>query len=579
MYPMLRGLAWVAGAFMLIVVVLLLGEFAGRQAKDPLDAPEFLALKARLAKEPRNEELKAEIRQADQQLRERYFRQRHFAELGGWLLGIAALILVVAAKGAAALKRQVSQPVPQATPPDVDELLGRRGRWAVGGLSLGLVALALALSVSMHSRLSVATEKKAGVPSDSPGSSPGSSPAVAAADFPSEEELAKQWPRFRGPGGLGISAYEDVPTQWNAAEGKNILWKTEVPLPGNSSPIVWGDRIFLSGADQQKRQVFCFDKGGQLLWQKEVPGTPQSTAEAPEVSNDTGYAASTMATDGRRVFAIFANGDLGAFDFSGTLVWSHSFGIPKSSYGYATSLLMHQRALLVLMDQGGEKDHLSKLMAFDGASGKTLWETPRDVPNSWPSPIAIPFQGKHQIITAASPWVIAYDPSDGKEIWRAKCLKQDVGPSPTFADGIVYTANEFPGVAAIRPDGQGDVTKTHVLWTGEDGLPDTASPLATAEYVLLLSSAGTLTCYEAKKGDVLWAQDFDGSFNSSPSLAGKYVYLFAKEGKCWVVEPTATEGKIVAESDLGEECVTSPAFQPGRFYIRGEAHLFCIGKP
>lgn len=562
MDPTLRGLAWVAGAFVLIVAVLLLGEFATRQAKNPLDAPEFLALKARLVQEPRNEELKTEIRQADQRLRERYFRQRHFAQVGGLLLGVGALIFVVAATWAAALRRRLPQPVPQAAPPDVDEQVGRRGRWAVAGLSCALAVLALALSFSMHSRLSIATDK----------------PAVA--DFPSEEELAQQWPRFRGPGGVGISQATGVPTEWNAAEGKNILWKTAVPLPGNNSPIVWGDRVFLSGADEQKRQVFCFDaKSGAMLWQKDAPSTPQSTAETPEVSNDTGYAAPTMATDGRRVYAMFANGDLAALDFTGKVAWSRSFGIPSSSYGHAASLLTYERLLLVLLDQGSERDGLSRLIALDSATGKPVWETRREVPNSWTSPVVIQVQGKPQIVTAASPWVIAYNPTDGKEIWRAKCLKQDVGPSPTFADGIVYAVNESPGLAAIRSDGQGDVTKTHILWKGEDGLPDTASPLATAQFVFLLTSTGTLTCYDAKTGDVLWIQDFDASFNSSPTLVEGKIFLFGKEGKGWVVEPSASEGKIVAESDLGEECVTSPAIQPGRLYIRGGEHLFCIGKP
>ncbi len=195
------------------------------------------------------------------------------------------------------------------------------------------------------------------------------------------------------------------------------------------------------------------------------------------------------------------------------------------------------------------------------------------------------------IITAAAPWVIAYDPADGAEIWRAKCLSQDVGPSPTFADGVVYVANEFPQASAIRADGEGDVTETHVLWTAEDGLPDTCSPLATKEHLYLLASYGTFTCYDVKQGELLWEQDFDATFTSSPSLVGKRLYLFGEieekdekgewvqKGKTWIVEPGPQQCEIVGEFPLGEGCVTSPAFQQGRIYIRGREHLFCIGRP
>jgi outer membrane protein assembly factor BamB len=175
--------------------------------------------------------------------------------------------------------------------------------------------------------------------------------------------------------------------------------------------------------------------------------------------------------------------------------------------------------------------------------------------------------------------VIAYDAEKGGEIWRVKCLRQDVGPSPTFAGGVVYVVSQFPQLSAIRADGKGDVTKTKVLWIGEDGLPDTCSPLASEEFVLLLSSDGMLTCYEAKKGEKLWEEEFkDSNFCSSPSLVGKQVYLFSTEGKSWVVEPTRQKCRRIAEGSLGEKCVASPAFQDGRLYIRGEKNLFCLGK-
>ena len=394
---------------------------------------------------------------------------------------------------------------------------------------------------------------------------------------PGDDLAAKMWPQFRGPGGLGISAYNNIPTAWNVPKGEGVRWKTAVPLPGNSSPVVWGKNVFLTGADEKTREVYCFDaESGKLAWKKEAPGTPASTAQPPKVQKDTGFAASTPATDGRHVYAVFANGDVAALDLDGKLAWSRSLGIPENSYGHAASLVVHKNLLFVPMDQGTQKAEKSRLYALDTATGKTAWEARRQVPNSWTTPIVIRHAGRDQLITAADPWAIAYDAEKGTELWRAKCLKQDVGPSPTFADGIVYTANQFPCVSAIRPDGNGDVSETHVLWKGEDGLPDTCSPLATSQYVFLLG--GSLTCYDAKKGNMLWDEDMKGEFYSSPSMVGSRLYLFDKEGKSVVVEPGPKGCKRVAEGELGEPCVTSPAFQDGCFYIRTEKNLIRIGK-
>jgi outer membrane protein assembly factor BamB len=174
--------------------------------------------------------------------------------------------------------------------------------------------------------------------------------------------------------------------------------------------------------------------------------------------------------------------------------------------------------------------------------------------------------------------VIAYNPADGAEIWRVKCLRTDIGPSPVFADGRVFVANDNCELSAIRADGKGDVTATHVLWKGEDGMPDTCSPLATKDYVLLLASYGTLTCYDAAKGDMLWSEDFKDDFTASPGLAGNRLYLVGKVGKTYVVELGPQNCKRLGEANLGEECVTSPAFQDGRIYLRGKNHLFCLGK-
>jgi len=588
----------VAGVFLVAATALLAWDYSRRLAKDPLDSEEFKALRADLAVEPQNEELKGEIRDLDRMLRAQYFEERRFAARGGWVLLGGAVVFLIALRTAATLRRRLPQPDLYAMPVDTEAPTERDARWAVAGIAgvLALAGIGLTLGIGTvvrgfdaASTEAIATavppggDETATTPAASGPTDGAKTPASAAASAPGpaapKDEIGKSWPRFRGPSGLGISAYTNVPTSWDGPAGKNVLWKTPVPLEGNSSPVVWKDRLFLSGATDRVRQVYCFDTaGGKLVWQKDMPPTPAGAAKPPEVNGDTGYAANTPVTDGNRLYVTFAIGDVAAFDFAGNLAWVRSLGIPKNPYGHATSLAMVRNLLLVQLDQAIAKDGKSRLLALDAATGKSVWETPRPVPSSWCTPIVIEWKGQEQIVAGGDPWTIAYQPADGKEIWRAKCLGQDVAASPVFADGVVYVGNANAKASAIRVDGHGDVTESRTLWTAEDGLPDTSSPLATPQYVLLLTSSGTLTSYDAKNGKKLWEKDFDSSFKASPSLVGKNVYLLGDEGKAWIVEPGPTECKIIAQATVGEPCAASPAFQDGRIYVRGRQHLFCIGS-
>ncbi len=596
--------AAVSGVFVAVVAALLLVDYTRRIADDPLNAPAYYELKQQLREDPRSEALIGQFRTLDERLRTAYFERRRFSWWGTWLMFGGAILCAAMAKWAATLHRRLPHPEPQDSPEELQQEDRRTGRWAVAGFG-GLVVLAVVgLYAMMPSSLpsdrqqlaawigsEVASDAPLGLaapahhadPVDDTTATPEPPPPDAdlpplPPGFPSDEELQANWPRFRGWDGRGI-VQDRLPSDWQIETGEGILWKTEVPLPGNSSPILWEDRIFLTGADQQTREVFCFDAStGQLVWRKEVPGTPESTAEVPKVMEATGYAAPTPVTDGRRVYAIFANGDLAALDFEGRVRWARSLGIPKNSYGHASSLAMYQDRLIVQFDQGIRDEELSRLFALDAATGRTIWQHVRDVPNSWSSPIVMYVDDQAQIITCADPWVKANSPADGSLLWQADNLRGDVGPSPVFVGHTVYAANEFPGVAAIRADGQGDVSQTHLLWEADLGAPDTASPLATEELVLLVASYGILTCYDAVEGgDPLWELDFDASFVSSPTLVGDQILLLGEDGEFYVVEATAEEGQIVAENHLGEPCVTSPIVSNGRIIVRGEHHLICIG--
>ena len=577
--------AYVAGVFLAIVCFLLLADYTKRLAKDPLNSDAYRALRAEVVADPGNLEAREILRHADQRLRQDYFRQRQFSLMGTWLAASGCIVLIVSVKLAVTLHRRLPSPTPVDAPVDVDTRQMTVARWGVVGLGVAAVIAAVVLNRTLPTELATLTPAvgEGSVPDPlSPGPEPGvtDTQPASTSPWPTPGELAANWPSFRGPGGLGIAPAMDLPTSWDAESGQGIRWKTAVPMPGNSSPVVWENRLFLTGADEKQRVVMCFDTAnGDLLWQTEIPGTPASTAEVPRVSQDTGFAAPTAVTDGRHVYAMFANGDIGAVDFDGKVVWSKSLGLPKNSYGHAASLAMWRDRVIIQFDQAARKDKLSKLIVLDGASGEEVWSADRDVANSWPSPIVIEHEGVPQIITCADPFVIAYKAEDGAELWRCSCLRQDVGPSPVVVDDILIVANEYPQMTAIRLGGSGDITENDefVLWFAEDSLPDTCSPLATKDHVYALASYGYLTCFDTNSGELLWEWESDDMYTSSPTLVGDFVYLFGEES-CHVLKPGTEEAEVVGQGSLGEACVTSPAFRDGLMFVRGKEHLFCIGK-
>ncbi len=573
LYRTSMATAVIAGVFCALVCALLVWNYFNSDVADPLDSAQFGVLKARQKADPGDEELKGRIRGMDLELRREYFRRQAFAVRGGFLLLAGLAIFAIAVRVAFASRRTVPSPSPPGNPERAEVRAGIFARWSVG--AAGLVFL---VGVSILAIISAGGPGE-GFPVDSGRvETPGT--VVETPRFPSDGEIRKNWPRFRGPGGAGISAYTNVPAKWNGKTGEGVLWKSPIPLPGKNSPVVWGSRIFLTGATRKKRQVYCFDAdSGRILWQRDVKNVPGGVSKPPNVSEaETGYAAPTAIVDGQRVYAIFANGDLACFDFEGKKrLWAINLGLPDNMYGHSASLAMWRGLLIVQFDQGDDEDDKSELLGLDALTGQEVWSKERAVPNSWPVPIVINASGKDQIITCANPWVISYNPADGAELWRAKCLDGDVAPSPIYAGSMVFAVNTGAVLAAIRPDGAGDVTKTHIAWTGEDGLPDICSPVSDGELVWLLETYGTMTCYDVQTGKPVWEHDLDTSFNASPSLVGERVYLISTDGVTIIIE-AARKFKEVARSELGEKVFASPAFMDGRIYIRSEKNLFCIGR-
>lgn len=559
-----------AAVFCAIVGVKLVANNAWSKTGGLVHAEELSALKAQLTASPRDAALKEQIRALDYQLREEFFRRKVLSEQGAILLLGGVIVLVLSLRFAARCRKSPPLPSGPVETTQLREGLAMRSRWAIATIAVvfGTAALVL-VTGSDPDVIPEALEAIEKAPKEVP------KPPVKDT-YPSPEEIRKNWPRFRGPGGLGISAYTNVPSSWNGKTGEGLLWKTEVPLPGKNSPVVWADRIFLTGADKQNRAVYCFDAAsGKLLWQKPVNTAASSTEIPQEPMEDTGYAAPTAVTDGRRVYAMFANGDIAGLDFDGNEVWSTNLGVPVNVYGHAASLAMWQDLVIVQYDQGGAEDGKSRLLAIKGPTGKIAWEEYRQVPNSWSSPIVIQHGKEYQVITAADPWVMANDPSSGVLLWKANCLSGDIGPSPVYGGGLVFVTNAYAKTAAIRPDGFDDVTETHVAWTAEDGLPDMCSPLCDGKRLYLLAE-GLFTCYNAATGDKFYEQDLDDLYHASPTLVGDRIYLLNDNGVMIIIK-ASDKYEEVGRAELGEICHASPAFLDGRIYIRGEKHLFCIG--
>ncbi len=555
-----RGTAAVTAVFCLVIVVILAMSLAQARKADPIDSPVLEKLIREMADRPDDEDLKYQIRSLDLLTRRAHFATRAFIRNGAFLLLGGVVLLLASLRVLSVLERRLPEPAAAdaAEPPHLFSERGRRAMSIAGGAAL---AASVVLGILFGSRT---------VPPASVSRPP--SPRPDGGDvplFPSREEMLRNWPGFRGPDGNGIAYCTRAPLKWNGATGKGVLWKTEVPRPGFSSPVVWGGRVFLSGADRDGREIFCFDADtGDLLWRASASGIPGSPAALPEVMDDTGHAAPTMATDGRRAYAMFSTGDLMAVGLDGKKVWGRNLGVPRNGYGHSSSPIVFRDTLLVQYDHAGG----ARLLILDARTGETRQETVREVETSWSSPIIVETESGPLAVLCADPTVAGYDPETGLELWAVKCLEgAEVGPSAAYANGLVFAANDNAKCAAI------DLETEKILWDRLEELPDCASPLAVGAFLFLASSAGEITCLEARTGKVLWQREFDDGFYASPIAAGDRVYLTDRNGVTHVFRAGAKYEEVAA-NPLGEKSDCTPAIVTGRIFLRGRKHLYCVGE-
>jgi len=556
------ALLTLAGVFTGIVIAVLTITALEGGGSVVVDSPLMKHLKDVAAREKIGKDTLDEIyREEDARNRQAHETRKERMRVGMVLLlgGLAAMVVC----GRWYLRLDASLPGPPAPAGTTAKTVSTRalGVTAVAGLA-GMIAATL---VTMHL---VWVED---VPED---------PVVPAVTY------NDNWPRFRGPTGIGIVAKGDWPVTWDAPSMTNVLWKTPLPLGGNSSPVLWGHRIFLTAAGKKRQVVLCYDRtDGRQLWRTEVSSeeNQRRLAKGEEgeltIDNDTGFAASTGVTDGKRFYCMFAGADVAAVDLDGKVAWVKNFGPVQSIYGLASSLAMHADTIIVQLDMGESgDDKLSKLYGLDPESGNILWMEDREVGASWSSPIVVDTGERKLILTAADPWVIAYEADGSGPVWRFEGLSGDVAASPIYADGMVYVASDMSNVYAIRTGGSGNVTETHKAWTGEEGMSDAPSPVCDGRFYLQsVSQSNDVTCYDAKTGKLLWYHTMETGYYASPSLVGDLVYLPDLDGRTQIVR-LADKFEQLGENKLGEAIYATPAFGDSRIYIRGRKHLFCIGK-
>jgi outer membrane protein assembly factor BamB len=387
---------------------------------------------------------------------------------------------------------------------------------------------------------------------------------------------AENWPGWRGPRGDGSSLETHVPIAWSPQS--NLVWKTRLPGVGHASPIVWQDKLFTVSCvpESQERVLICVERdSGKVLWQKPVLKSP---LERKHSLNS--HASSTPATDGELVYVAFL--DLvemvvAAYDLQGNQRWLVRPGQFRSMHGFCSSPVLYKDKVIVNGDHDGD----SYIVALSRRDGKTLWKIPRENrTRSYCVPTIFEAGGRTQMVLSGDKSVASYNPEDGSRHWIID------GPTEQFVASVVFNlrANLFfvtggypdHHIITIRPEGRGNITDTHIAWRTTRGVSYVPSPISIGDYFLIVSDQGFAHCFEAATGKLFW-QERMGEHHASLVSANGLVYFLNDDGITHVVRP-GPEYQLVARNELGESCFASPAISQGRIFVRGDAHLFCIGS-
>jgi outer membrane protein assembly factor BamB len=421
--------------------------------------------------------------------------------------------------------------------------------------------------------------------------------------------FAQNWPGWRGDG-LGISTEKNLPLKWSENEG--VKWKTPIPGAGHSSPIVWGNRVFVTtglpedpnvetfrggvfmGGDRRKPdaseyayRVICLDADeGDILWSKAVV---RQTPKTRRHTKNT-YASETPVTDGKLVFASFGSAGLYALDFEGTVVWQCDLGLMRGRSGWGTSAspILFRNTVIVNCDS----DDDSYIAAFDKATGDPVWRTERNEGASWGTPFLFKANGHATVVTNATRRMRGYDAVTGKLLWECGGGSRINVPSPVSTQGLVFLSSghnmmrQCP-IVAVKAEALGDITPPRgqsasegIAWLHGSGGAYVTSPIAIGEYLYVPLDKGVLTCYEARTGKTVYENQKLGSRNTvtaSPIAADERIYMQTEDGECYVIKQ-GPDFEILGVNKLDEVFCASPAVSKGRIFLRGRKHLYCIGE-
>jgi len=419
------------------------------------------------------------------------------------------------------------------------------------------------------------------------------------------------WPQWRGPGGAGVSNEKNLPDEWSGS--KNIIWKTEIPGRGHSSPIIWGKRIFLTtsiegpvvpgakaithirrgetyrhpdsvGGDHSYTiKMMCLDRdSGKILWER--------TAYDGQVYDDrhrkNTFASSTPVTDGRYVWTFFDAEGLYCYDFEGKLVWKTSLGkIAKMGMGNGMSPVLYENLLILQCDQedGGPGSFITGL---DKLTGKAVWRVERTQRKTWATPVLVRTAQRTELIASGAESTVSYDPATGKEYWHSEGVVSHAIPSAVAGLGMVFVSGGSSGqpklAIGIRLGGSGDLKGTgNVVWKYNKGTAYVPSPILYGDYLYLLTDGGVVTCLDGRTGEVKYEGGrvpIPATFTSSPVGFDDKILLTSEDGDTFVIK-AGPRYEVIRTNSLGEPVFASIAIASGRLFIRGAQHLFCVGKP
>lgn len=395
---------------------------------------------------------------------------------------------------------------------------------------------------------------------------------------------AENWPGFRGPTGQGISREKNLPLTWSLRE--NLAWRTELAGLGWSSPIVWEDRVFVTSAtpDGTSCHVLCLDAAqGHVVWDKEVfrQATQRKLAE-------NSHATPTPVTDGKLVYAAFNGGRVVALDFRGTVAWEWRDSRFISKHGLAASPILYRDVLIMPFDGNGpaDVDNIGYRTAWDGAflsaldkrTGQEKWRGTRGLSRqAHVTPLVIEVNGRPQLVSGAGDVVQGFDPESGERLWAIQSPGEGVVPSIVAGAGLIFTSSGYgsPTIRAVRPDGRGEVTGTHIAWVSRANVPLMPSFIYADGLLFCVKESGVATCHEAQTGEIVWKERLSGTYGASPVLAEGRLYCLAEDGSTTVLA-AGREFRQLAQNPLEGLCKASPAVSGGRIFIRSQTALFCV---